>query len=321
MCIIACSPANTPLPKAEYIRNMFEGNPDGAGFMYADNGVVRIEKGLMSLDEFNAALERVQKTVDLTKTGVVMHFRITTHGGTIPENTHPFPVSDSIGVLKKLRSSTKLGIAHNGIIPIAPRSKDISDTMEYVASQLAPLTRALPNWYTNTDALLLVKNAINSKMALLTGDGIIRTIGDFNEDEGVLYSNYSWVGWGKYRNVYNFGAWGDWGDDFYDSTYALPGKSGDSKARPIQVVARALMAVSDVRGAYLYDTESGQMFDDDSLEFYIDADREVYFYDWEADLAVPTPSIIALNESGGSLEYNHKLAVELYCDVSGEYPC
>ena len=59
--------------------------------MYAHDGKVVIEKGFMKLDEFTAALDRVAQTVDLTATGVVMHFRITTHGGTCPLEHPPVP--------------------------------------------------------------------------------------------------------------------------------------------------------------------------------------------------------------------------------------
>lgn len=146
MCIICAKPANVKFPSEETIKNMWDANSDGAGLMYVKDGKVRIEKGFMTYKSFTAKLDELRKTLDLVKTPVVMHFRITTHGGTCAANTHPFPVTDSIARLKQTNVTTTLGVAHNGIIPITPR-KGISDTMEYIATQLSPLTRALPDWY------------------------------------------------------------------------------------------------------------------------------------------------------------------------------
>ena len=170
MCIIAAKAAGIPMPNRERIKTMWDGNRDGAGLMYVENGQVRIEKGFMKYKDFTKVLDRLEKRLDLTATPVVMHFRITTHGGTKPENCHPFPITDNVGALKKLTITTDLGVAHNGIIPISPR-KGISDTMEYIASQLAPLKKALPRFYENKNAMLLIKNAIESKMAFLTKEG------------------------------------------------------------------------------------------------------------------------------------------------------
>ena len=155
------------MPGNDTLRTMWNVNSDGAGFMYVEKGAVRIEKGFMKYKNFIKALEKVGARLDLTATPVVMHFRITTHGGTRPENTHPFPITESLGALKKLKSTTDVGVAHNGIIPITPR-KGISDTMEYVLSQLAPLKKALPTFYKNKYAMQLIENAIDSKMAFLT---------------------------------------------------------------------------------------------------------------------------------------------------------
>ena len=127
MCIIAAKAAGIPMPNRERIKTMWDGNRDGAGLMYVENGQVRIEKGFMKYKDFTKVLDRLEKRLDLTATPVVMHFRITTHGGTKPENCHPFPITDNVGALKKLTITTDLGVAHNGIIPISPR-KGISDT-------------------------------------------------------------------------------------------------------------------------------------------------------------------------------------------------
>ena len=184
MCIIAAKPAGVNMPEDKILENMWNRNDDGAGFMYAVNGKVYIEKGFMKYKDLKTRLDQLGRKYNLRKLPMVMHFRITTHGGTKPENCHPFPISDSVGMLKKLKLTTSIGVAHNGIIPISPR-KDISDTMEYIASQLAPLSKAVPMFYKDKNLMQMTANAIDSKMAFLTGDGKIYTIGDFIADKGI----------------------------------------------------------------------------------------------------------------------------------------
>ena len=218
MCVIAAKPMGVKMPSKSTIENMWFKNPDGAGFMYAKDGKVHIEKGFMKLKDLENALERVSKKVNLDKVSVVLHFRIATHGAVIPANTHPFPVSSSVGLLQKLTCTTTLGVAHNGIISITPR-KGISDTMEYIASQLAPLYKGAPQFYKNPFLMEMVDNAINSKLAILNGAGEIYTIGKFETDSGIMYSNTSYKPYSFNGTYYSNNWWYDYNvDDYTDIT-------------------------------------------------------------------------------------------------------
>lgn len=288
MCIIAAKPAGVSMPSRDTIRTMWDGNRDGAGIMYVESGKVTIEKGFMTYKSFSKMLDRLESRLDLTATPVVMHFRITTHGGTKPENCHPFPITDSIGALKKLTSRTDIGVAHNGIIPIRPRS-GISDTMEYIASQLAPLKRALPRFYTNKNAMLLVKNAIESKMAFLTKDGKIYTVGDFIKDDGMLYSNGSYLKPSKrFRDLGDWNCWADWDDwNDLDSGYQYPAD------------LKSLMWLRE--GDYLKD-QNGALFE--GIDFLIDDHGNVYEYDYELDAAAKTKGLTAYTAAGTPVHYD-----------------
>ena len=157
--------------------------------MWVENNRVRIHKGFMTLKDFNDFLEELGNRLNLKETPVVMHFRITTHGGTKPENCHPFPISDNVNTLKKLQFVTDIGVAHNGIIhSVTPRT-GISDTMEYIASQLVYIKKSNQKFYKDKNMIQLIENAIGSKMAFLTASGEIYTIGHFEEENGILYSN------------------------------------------------------------------------------------------------------------------------------------
>lgn len=297
MCIIAAKAANIPMPSRETIRTMWNGNRDGAGFMYVEKGKVRIEKGFMAYESFEKALDKLEARLDLTRTPVVMHFRITTHGGTKPENCHPFPITDSIGALKKLTCSTDLGVAHNGIIPITPR-RGISDTMEYIASQLAPLKRAMPRFYTNKDAMLLVKNAIESRMAFLTGDGKIYTVGDFIKDEGVLYSNSSYKETRlTYRSLDNWDCWSDTDPNKDPWDWNAAEGWGD--------VATLMWLPED---AYLKDKD-GALFE--VADHLMDESGRVYEYDWKLDAAILLEGVTAHTAEGTPVAFDFEEAEPL----------
>ena len=281
MCIIAAKPAGVAMPSRDTIRTMWDGNRDGAGLMYLEGGKVTIEKGFMTYKSFAKKLDQLEKRLDLTRTPVVMHFRITTHGGTKPENCHPFPITDSVGALKKLTSRTDIGVAHNGIIHIIPRS-GISDTMEYIASQLAPLKRALPRFYENKNAMLLVKNAIDSKMAFLTKEGKIYTIGDFVTDKGVLYSNRSYIKSSlRYRDLGSWNCYADFEDDWGD----FQGIGYDD--------VKCLMWLDETD--YLK-SEDGSLIE--GLDFLIDESGKVYEYDYNSDAAFLAEGMTAYTEAG-----------------------
>lgn len=312
MCIIAAKPAGVKMPSDETIRNMWYANPDGAGIMYALEGKVRIEKGFMKLTALESRLAEIRKTVNLDETGVVLHFRITTHGGTRPENCHPFPITDSLARLRMTRVTTSVGVAHNGVIHIAPRDRNTSDTMEYIASQLAPLSRALPSFYVNPNAMTLIQNAIQSRMAFLTGSGEIYMTGDFIESDGIFYSNRSFKGYGRARGCYvdwdDHDAWDDYGDRRIGAAQA-PGKNGKGGKKKkgkssytIQTMQRPLMwIVLKDDGAYVI-TKYGAVLEGD--DFLIDADGHVYEYDTSTDLCVLSPDANAFTNSGLPLRFD-----------------
>src|SRR5690606_1715735 len=134
-----------------------------------------------------------EKTIDMINTPIVLHFRITTHGGTAPGNTHPFPVTEKLPLLQMTKTKTPLAVAHNGIIDIKPSKKNISDTMEYIINQLAPLYQLKKDFYQRPAGKKMIYNFIKSKMVFLDGAGRIETVGDFiTGNDGILYSNTSY---------------------------------------------------------------------------------------------------------------------------------
>lgn len=269
MCVIAIKPKGVDMPPQTWIDNMWYANPDGAGFMYASGGKVVIQKGYMKLADFNNALSELKNKFNLKDLALVMHFRIGTAGGNIPANTHPFPISDSIPVLQKLICTTKLGVVHNGIIPIKPRQDNISDTMEYIASQLAPLYRYDNEFYRSKDLLQLIGNATASKLAFLTPKGEVFTVGAFVEEAGMLFSNTSYSSSYWYRRVPTRAYGLD--EDDYETLY---GDWHYGATHGEYVVDLQLMA-----SGYIVDYETGNFLDANDFDFFVDRDGFLYLYD------------------------------------------
>ena len=274
------------MPAMTTIENMWHNNNDGAGFMYAANGTVHIEKGFMILKDLKAALKQLEKDIDMTRTPIVLHFRITTHGGTSPGNCHPFPVTEKLPLLQMTKCKAPLAVAHNGIIDIKPSKKDVSDTMEYILTQLAPLYQLRKDFYRQPAGKKLIYNFIKSKMAFLDGTGRIETIGDFITDkDGMLYSNASY----KARTVYyKWDIWGDYSLQWYESKHG-----------------RYMTWLTEEDG---YILSNGDLI---SADYYLtDKEGNLYRYDIETDSAVPIDGTL----------YNHAgMAINAFDENFAEY--
>ena len=312
MCVICVKPAGTKMPPSSWIENMWYSNPDGAGFMYADGKKVYIQKGYMNLKDFEQALKNLEKKMDLETVSLVMHFRIGTAGGNTPANTHPFPISDSIPVLQKLTCTTTLGVAHNGIIPVTPRQKDISDTMEYIAAQLSPLYRYDKNFYRSSVLLQMIGNITGSKLAFMNPQGEVYTVGQFIEDNGLFFSNSSYLSGYWYRrgvtgahNLYD-----GWNDDLYYSW-----KNGDFDNYGM-CSQRLMMLTED---CYVVDMDSGNYYGCDTEIFFIDSCGFLYVYsDPDQCCYQVTGDVTAYTGRGYTVRYDDKEADVMLVDMDTE---
>ena len=206
MCVIVAKKMGIELPSKKILENCFDINPDGAGLMYVnENKKIVIEKGFMTFEAFYKKLKELDKKYDLKKKALVMHFRITTQGGTSPENCHPFPITDDE---KKLKATylecNDVAFAHNGIISLYSMRDDkgMSDTMLLSKELLYPLFNYNKKFYKQEHNQELIEEIIGTdKIAFLDNEEKIITIGEFKEDEGVLYSNLNHK---KNYNYYNY---------------------------------------------------------------------------------------------------------------------
>jgi len=178
MCIACLSPAGIIIPKQHLIES-FNHNPDGAGFAYAENDELHIEKGFMDFDSFYAAYQPHEEKA------AAVHFRITTHGETDEANTHPFRVGKHMAVI------------HNGIISSVDRTQDKtkSDTFWFNQKILVPIYKRDSRFIFKEHFKELIKEYIGwSKLVFLNNKGHYTIVNEEKGEwfEGVWYSNNSY---------------------------------------------------------------------------------------------------------------------------------
>lgn len=208
MCIICISKKGVRQPNKEELRIMWDRNPDGAGYMFVNkDGYVEIHKGFMTFENFyyNVKYEK------FTKNDVVCyHFRIATQGGINPQMTHPFPLTKDLKMTKVLDMTCPVGIVHNGIIPCTTdrNDKEYSDTARFICEYLSRMVTCSDD-LKNKRTLGRIESLIQSKMAILDGNGNLVTIGDFiTEQSGLMFSNTTYKKFTyQYVNLFNRETW------------------------------------------------------------------------------------------------------------------
>jgi predicted glutamine amidotransferase len=217
MCIIVVKKEGYKIPDKTILKNCFENNSDGAGLMYYKDNKVVINKGFMDFESFYNKIEKLQNEIDTINTNMVFHFRIGTSGASDGTCTHPFELTNNSNKLKKLNAKVDVGIAHNGIINAYTPAKtsDLNDTQLFIKNFLYPLYEIDNNFYNNTKIQDIIKTVTSSKFAILTNKNELVTIGDFIEEDGILYSNTSYEDYYSYYKNYSLSKYEDY-EDFYD---------------------------------------------------------------------------------------------------------
>lgn len=233
MCVIIVKERGQKLISKENLKKCFNHNPDGAGIAWTigtpeNPQPISIEKGFMKFDDLWNYLTKLgfkYKDPDLVNVSMILHCRITTHGLTNKSNTHPFPLSENEEDLcaVSLRKQSK-AIAHNGIVSSVTvlKTEKLSDTMEFIKTQLYPISEMNKDWNKFPKVLKAIEEIIGSKLAILNTDGTIDRVGIFIQHEDMLwYSNMHWewrtstLAWrGTGGSYYKNGRW-----NYYDSLY------------------------------------------------------------------------------------------------------
>lgn len=200
MCIAIVNQPGTRL-KEEWLTSSFINNPDGGGFAYIKEGAVAISKGWMTLagfvDTYNHLFDKWGKDNPM-----LVHCRIATAGKVNEDNCHPFKIKG--GALIHNGHLWSVDGGHNGIK---------SDTREF-----SEIFYNILNYDDVTKAVAefdLADVIGSDKMAMLYDDGRYACVGDWQVEEGAMFSNrgyassyggcsnYSADDW-EYHNYYNY---------------------------------------------------------------------------------------------------------------------
>ena len=176
MCIAIMKSENKKISKTT-LQRCYDANPDGAGFMFAENKELTVKKGYFTFKEFYKEYKPHENKQ------VLLHFRIKTHGPIDKDNCHPFLVNSGLGFI------------HNGIISGYGDNKE-SDTIQFNNSILKKIVAKHGNNSLFDDPMVeLIENVIGySKLVFLDRHGNYKIMneekGSWND--GIWYSNSSW---------------------------------------------------------------------------------------------------------------------------------
>lgn len=181
MCIIAA--CEDRKMTSQEIENCFKNNGDGAGVAYCtEDGKIHVEKGFMTLEEF----QQYYETLDILPH--VAHFRIATSGDVTPEMTHPYKIEMESRLVITGDIETPV-LFHNGVIG------------DYNALYLNMLTSGMidmlrgPINDTRVAAVMAavfdeeILQSLSGKFVVMKPDGITTMWGDFENVNGVHFSN------------------------------------------------------------------------------------------------------------------------------------
>jgi hypothetical protein len=183
MCIAIYKPPFKSITD-EALKNSYENNDDGMGFMFSVNNNIRIYKNLNNFKKFLKVFRKTEKR--FLNCGFVLHFRTSTAGATDKKNCHPFMINKSVA------------FCHNGIFTGFDTNRTIgeSDTVKYMEECL----KHLPEDFLNNSSIkaLILRTCGSSKLVFLRNDGQVYLFGGGIWDNEVWYSNSGY----KARTVY-----------------------------------------------------------------------------------------------------------------------
>lgn len=294
MCIAIYKPKNVELPTEQILKNCFEANDDGAGFAFACNNRVYIKKGFMTFQSFMDAWNANNEKYHFKDLGMLIHFRIHTHGANDATMTHPFPITSDEGALSKPETMSDYAVVHNGIITLtsteAARTSSLSDTAVFIRDYLNLIARN-KNWFHVSSNIELIEHLIGfgSKMAILNRTGEIIATRGFTEDNGIFYSNSSYKESYSKVKSYDYSSKGyaysdydyddtDYSDYNWDKHINSVGKNNSNVTKSIGLMK------ADPGDTLEYDgfSQYVEPENSDEDEFYMDSEHHVYVSDRSA---------------------------------------
>jgi len=188
MCLLLTQTPDVDLPD-DLLRGVYTRNSDGVGVMWAEDDKLHYVKAIFSKAEDAIAFYR-EHTKGRT---CAAHFRLTTHGETRPDNTHPYPV---FGFDEEHEHPMLL--MHNGVLHTGnAKDKARSDTYWYIEDYLRPLIQANPELVFSPVFQKVIESHIGTgnRFVIMDHKGQIATFNKHTGTEyaGAWFSNqYAW---------------------------------------------------------------------------------------------------------------------------------
>lgn len=175
MCILVIKQKGVKFPTMKQVQACCDNNPDGFALSYSHKGKITTHK-TMDKKEF---LDYYKKVMNLPykEVSMILHARIKTHGSIGLKNCHCW-------------ESDGMSFAHNGILSIKNRG-DLTDSETFFRDIFLPIWRKGKSWEMTEPAI----NAVigTSKFGFLERNGDIHHYGPFQNEDGILFSNSSYI--------------------------------------------------------------------------------------------------------------------------------
>jgi predicted glutamine amidotransferase len=174
MCIICIKKKGIEFPSVEIVKTMCNNNPHGFSIVWHDGKQVHRFR-TMEIKDFLNTYKKISDG-DYEKTSLFIHARIKTHGTTKLSNCHGWRDSGLI-------------FAHNGILSIANRD-DMTDSETFFRDIFIPAYK-VGGWKLGERTIEAIIGT--SKFVFMNTNGDIRHYGKYITDNGVLYSNNTYL--------------------------------------------------------------------------------------------------------------------------------
>lgn len=180
MCVAILVPKGIPVPSDEILKQAADHNRDGGSVSWPFEGKVHWAKGL-------TAEEVIEVARQIQHGPCIIHFRIATTGGKIPELCHPFGVTHTADT--RIIGEAPMVLVHNG---------HWSDWERVLLANLHPTIPVPPGPWSDTRAMAWLASVygvgvlqfLREKIATLDASGDLRYYGQgWSEKDGIYYSN------------------------------------------------------------------------------------------------------------------------------------
>lgn len=217
MCIIGI--AHERMLTENEIRNCFTNNKDGAGIAWStEDGKVHVQKGFMDVE----SLLNYYLAVDIPLPHVI-HFRTATSGDVSREMCHPYRITPMSELVVEEDTEHPV-LFHNGVIfdwknlllnMVTSKQIDAMPKGPMNDTRMAAIMASIPTIGPD------IFEVLSGKFVMITPDGNVTRWGQFDDADGVLFSNDAYK---RVVYVYGNGACNYGQNDYYGKNWNKGGK-------------------------------------------------------------------------------------------------